>query len=52
METYKKPVVVSKTGKTMIISLHSSAKFTAMPPDDNLQKMNSRALTPRKDITK
>lgn len=48
METYKKPVVASKTGEMMIISLNSSAKFTAAPPDDNLQKINSQALTPRK----
>ena len=48
METYKKPVIARKTGEMMIISLNSSARFTAMPLDDNLQKTNSRPLTPRK----
>ena len=33
-------------------SARSSVSFSAEPPDNNLQKINSRALTTRKDITK
>lgn len=46
METYKKPVVASKNRETLILTI--TAKYTAAPPDNNLQKINSQTLTPRK----
>ena len=52
METYKKPVVAIKTEEMLIVSARSSVSFSAEPPDNNLQKINSRALTTRKDIIK
>ena len=50
METYKKPLVATKTGETMVLNVNSLIRISAAPPDDNLQKINSQALTPRKKL--